>query len=128
MPLADVIDAKSMDELLVTLAERRSVAVSYSSPEHQLSYMEKVLGISVDDDLKWNWREIKATRDVVLHNASIVNEIYLQKSGNYSRAPLGKKLAVDEEYFETSAIRMKSLIGGITSRVQRSLKEVGNNK
>lgn len=45
----------------------------------QIEYFDKALGIKVDDDIWGKWVEIKARRDLWVHNAGIVNQVYIDK-------------------------------------------------
>ncbi len=37
-----------------------------------------------------------ATRDLVVHNSGVTNELYLQKAGKKARGALGARLTVDK--------------------------------
>ena len=54
--------------------------------------------------------EIKATRDVLVHNAGIVNETYLRKVRGKSRGQLGELIPLDKTYLDDSVTSMKRLI------------------
>ena len=42
--------------------------------------------------------ELKATRDIIAHNAGIANSTYLRKAGTLARAQLGERLKIDRPY------------------------------
>ena len=50
----------------------------YANPRCQSEYFRKALSINISDD-EWNkWYEIKATRDIIVHNLGIINETYIE--------------------------------------------------
>ena len=42
--------------------------------------------------------EVKAARDILEHNAGIVNEIYMRRAGNKSRHAIGDRLKIENNY------------------------------
>jgi len=62
--------------------------------------------ISMDDLI-----EIKETRNLLLHNNLVVNNLYLQKAGKNKRADgKGVKLKVDQEYIIQSVSTLYQLV------------------
>lgn len=82
----------------------------YANPRCQSEYFRKALSINISDD-EWNkWYEIKATRDIIVHNLGIINETYIEKAGVSSRGNLGDAIRVDTSYFLSSIKFMKKII------------------
>jgi hypothetical protein len=117
-----VIEAASIEDAVAEIIDMELASVFYAGPKAQLTYLEKVLGVSLDDQLKLSWREIKATRDILVHNSGIVNSVYLAKTETAARGTMGENLIVDKLYFEQSAVIMKTLIGRIVSLFQARLR------
>jgi hypothetical protein len=84
--------------------------------------MQKVLNCKLGKRLKELWSEIKATRDIIVHNNGVINDKYIEKAGSAARGDVGDTIQVDIEYFGSSAATMKSLIGRISSQLKKSLK------
>lgn len=87
-----------------------------------MEYIEKLFAIKIDDDLWMKWVEIKASRDLIVHNKSIINKVYLDKSGTLARGKEGKEIVVDEDYYKDLMILSKSLIGQIVSGITKKVK------
>lgn len=119
---SEIIDAASRDELIERVIEREMQAVFYSRPAAYFVYLERVIGTTCKEDLRNEWIEIKATRDIIVHNLSIVNDTYLQKSGGKARTTLGTVIPFDKSYFECSIATMKSIVGRSEVSVRKSLK------
>jgi hypothetical protein len=60
---------------------KQLVTVFYGSPERYFEYIENVLSIQIEKELKDTFAEIKASRDIIVHNSGIANEIYVGKRG-----------------------------------------------
>jgi hypothetical protein len=96
---------------------------SYLRPAQQIEYFEKVTGIEMDARLTADWIEIKATRDILVHNDGIANVIYTTKAAKSSRVAVGVPLPIDSAYFTHGALTMKLLIGRACSTIQAELKK-----
>ena len=119
---SEIIDATSRDELIDRLIEGEMQAAFYSRPETYFIYLERVIGITCEEELRNEWIEIKETRDIIVHNVSIVNDTYLHKSGGNARATLGTVIPFDKSYFERSIATMKSIAGRSEVSVRKSVK------
>jgi hypothetical protein len=121
------IDCVSHSSLIEEIVGSELVNVFYANPKAQLTYLEKVLGIGLDDATKSTWREIKASRDIIVHNSGVINETYMLKAETRARGAVGDDLVVDKVYFEESASAMKSLVGRICSKFQADIRKNKRN-
>ena len=84
---------KNVTDLLKCFCRTLSIDSDYSN-------------ISIDDLI-----EIKETRNLLLHNNLVVNNLYLQKAGKNKRADIqGVKLKVDQEYIIQSISTLNQLV------------------
>ena len=93
----------------------------YAKPATQFEYFVQVIGVEVSEDIKSRWIELKATRDLLVHNSGKINELYLNKSNSSARGALGDIVTIDKEYFEGSISTVKALVGKISSQLQAAL-------
>lgn len=119
----EVIDSSNKEEIINTIINKNLASLFYAAPKQQLEYLNKIAGISELEELFNNWIEIKATRDLIIHNQGFVNQVYLEKSGNKARQVLNKKIPIDDVYFKQTLANIKSLIGKITSKIQKNCKK-----
>lgn len=110
--IIDFID-KSKDEMINKIIEKRINSIFYASPKKQLEYFEKALGIHIDDDTWYKWIEYKARRDIIIHNNSIINEVYFGKVNGYGKYRMGETITFDEEEFKNIIVFFKSIIGKV---------------
>jgi hypothetical protein len=59
--------------------------------------------------------EIKAARDILEHNAGVVNKIYLRKAGEKSRYGIGDHIEIEDVYHLESWMLIKKVVQDITS-------------
>jgi hypothetical protein len=59
--------------------------------------------------------EIKATRDILEHNAGVVNETYRRKAGKIARYEVGERVGLEDAYHLES--------WGLMKKVERDLTE-----
>jgi hypothetical protein len=125
LDISEVIDSESIDDVIDHIIKKELVGIFYASPEKQFEYLEKVIGISIDEKLSeliQKWKEYKAARDIIIHNSGVINELYLKKAGDQARWEQGDNLVVDQDYLNSLVAESKSLIGKICTAVQKKNK------
>lgn len=118
-----ILSTKDKDELIQNIIVKYINSIFYSSPEKYFETIKKILAITFPDKIKKQFLEIKATRDLLVHNNGIVNFLYLKKSGKYARGIEGKIIFLNNNYFDDSLCCMKRII---TTTYSQLLKKYGN--
>lgn len=121
--VSEILSSDTKEILIDTIINRQLTSLFYASPSKQFEYIKKVLGVDIDTAIQSEWVELKATRDLIVHNYGTINDVYIKKCNVFARGNIGEKIVVDKIYFENAIAKMKSLIGKITSTLQRSIKE-----
>jgi hypothetical protein len=121
--VSDLIDAKSREDLIEEVIRKELVALFYASPALQMEYLQSVAGIKIQEDIVRQWLELKATRDIIVHNSGVANALYVRKAGSLARAKDGESLPMNEGYFGDALANMKSLVGKTASSIQAELKK-----
>ena len=117
-----VLESQDKETLINSLIKQQLNQLFYASPTLQFEYQKRVLGVEIDNSLRDEWIELKATRDLIAHNSGVINDVYLKKAGELARGYTGEKVDIDKAYFENAIAKSKSLVGKITSQLQRSIK------
>lgn len=117
IPVIDLID-NDRESLIRKLIDQRVEGLFYASPQKQFEYFDKALDLKVDEDIWGKWIEIKARRDLWIHNAGIVNQIYINKTGDYGLCTFGSEAIITEEYFGNCIAILKTMIGRIDHDVK----------
>ncbi len=121
--VSEIIDSNSREDLISGIILKELTSLFYASPALQIEYFQSVTGVSISKELTDQWLEIKATRDIIVHNSGIANSVYLRKADSLVRAKDGELLPIDEKYFGDAIASMKTLIGRASSGIQAELKK-----
>lgn len=94
-----IVAAQTKDEIITAIIERELNEVKYKNLSDWFDYLERLAsGCRISDKELGQIAEAKATRDLLVHNAGIVNQIYLDKSGKYARSKIGEMISVAGYY------------------------------
>jgi hypothetical protein len=122
--LALIIKSATVDEILDTVIQKQLLAVFYGPPERYFDYVEAVLSIKIEQELRASFAEIKATRDIIVHNSGIANELYISKAGTAARGSVGERLKIDTRYFKDAIHTMKRLTHSV---YLKTMQKFGNH-
>lgn len=119
-----ILEAQDLDALLLRIIEKQLVSIFYESPARYFEYLERVLSFELQEETKGSFAETKATRDILVHNMGVANEVYLRKARAKARASQGKPIPLDSQYFSESIRCMKSLTVDVFSKCLDKYREV----
>ncbi|APZ47661.1 hypothetical protein BW723_15790 [Polaribacter reichenbachii] len=95
-----VLNASSLEQAKITIIDGILNEIAYKSPKDYASEFEKYTSVKLlENPVFHKYIELKATRDIHIHNGGTANEIYLIKSGVVARVKNGEFLPVDIQYF-----------------------------
>jgi len=63
--------------------------------------------------------EIKATRNLMMHNDLVINKVYVETAGPLRRSGSGGRLEVSPSYVQEGALSMKQLFGSLSALISR---------
>lgn len=121
--IIDLVD-KDRDAIIDQVINQRLASLFYASPQKQLEYLDKAIGVEVEESIWKRWIEIKARRDLWIHNAGIVNQIYLDKVRDSEQYPIGKEAVITLQYFQETVALTKRMIGCIDHEIRTKFSEV----
>lgn len=104
-------NSENLQSAIDELIDRHISKVFFASPTVQFAYLSEIAGIDVNDEAFPKFYELKATRDLLVHNVGIANDHYINKAGPKARAKIGEKVVVDREYFDSSVALVKRISG-----------------
>lgn len=74
--------------------------LSYKSPKDFVEAIKDLISVNfLECPAFHKYIELKATRDIYIHNRGVANEIYCHKADSHARVRLGQNLPVDTIYF-----------------------------
>lgn len=122
IPIGVVLDAETIAETIDWAIERALHSLFYASPVEYLAYLKKVVSINTSKPQYQDYFEIKATRDLIIHNSGVINATYLTKAGEKARGESGAAVEVDKEYFEHCLAVLKRLSWYIRSDAEKEFR------
>jgi hypothetical protein len=117
--LSMILESPDLEELRRRLVERRVLQILYESPHDYQEIFRTITGFKISEAVRSTYVEIKATRDVVIHNKGIINNTYLEKVGASARGKLGDEITLTSTYFADSITNLKKLLAAILAENSR---------
>lgn len=100
LSIQSVLEATTLEEVHLRATDTLLNELSYKSPAEFAESMEQLLSINLLECPAFHrYTEIKATRDIFVHNRGIANDVYVRKAGSHARVTSGKDLPADLQYF-----------------------------
>lgn len=97
--IGEVVSRTSFEEIVQLAIDRVISNLSYESPSSFARKAEKLISVDLLQIPAWHqYVEMKATRDIHIHNQGIANETYARKASTLARVPVGKYLPVHVGY------------------------------
>lgn len=118
--LEAILDASSYREVIDNIIEERCQSFLYASPKQYMAYLAKVVHLNTDHTTYREFMEIKAARDIIVHNNGVINDTYIAKAGQCARGKLGRVLKIDEHYFDEVIAILKKLSGSASRDVAKA--------
>jgi hypothetical protein len=111
-----VLKAGDRDEIISGMILKQLNQLKYDAVREWFVAAEKAvnLGCPTADELD-TLAEVKATRDILEHNAGVVNEIYRRKAAKKSRYNVGDLIEIDDSYHLESWRLIKKVITDVTN-------------
>jgi len=95
-----ILAASSIEEIHLQTVDSVLNELAYKSPKDFAEECKNLLSVNLLECPPFHkYMEIKATRDIYIHNQGIANDIYTQKSSSHSRVKSGEFLPIDTVYF-----------------------------
>jgi len=118
----EIINSSSKDEIVEKVIDKNLKTLAYSQPAEWFNFIDDIVNLkSISSDQIAELSEIKASRDVLVHNNGVVNEIYVAKSGTQARFRPGEKLELPENYHRASWALIKELVQNISDEAIKKL-------
>lgn len=94
-----IVSAPDKPAILQAMADMYVAGLAYRAPREWFKQLNEIVKLGVPSDPQVDaFAELKATRDVFVHNRGIANDLYLRKSGTLARATEGQPLDLPDQY------------------------------
>ena len=95
-----VLGASSLEDIHSRVIGSYLNELNYKSPKDYADAVSEIYGFNIlEIPCFHSYIEIKATRDIFIHNGGTANEIYRAKSGTHARVHADEHLPVTNQYF-----------------------------
>ena len=98
-----VLKAPDKTAIVLTVVDKELNELKYERLDDWFAYLARLvkLGCPTADEIE-SLSEIKASRDILVHNNGIANATYVSKAGSRARYGDGEKLEIPEQYHRAS--------------------------
>lgn len=124
IPAVDLARAPDKEQLLTRVIDEHVSNVLRQRPSLYMGYLVNIVGVKNDASFR-DFYEVAATRDLLVHNSSIVNSLYLEKAGSKARGLEGESVVVDQDYLYGSLGILKRVSGAIKRDVEEKFGGAG---
>jgi hypothetical protein len=116
LPFGTVLKAASRDEIISDVIRRQLNELRYEHLREWFAAVNKAIKLDCPTEEEIDaLAEIKAARDILEHNAGVVNEIYRRKAGKKARYEVGDHIELEDAYHLESWRLIKKVVRDITS-------------
>jgi hypothetical protein len=111
-----VLEATNRDEIVSGVIQKHLNQLKYEQPREWFIAINKAMQLDcpTEDEVD-SLAEIKAARDILEHNAGMVNEIYCRKAGKKARFQVGDRIEIEDAYHLESWRLIKKVVKELTS-------------
>jgi hypothetical protein len=115
-----VLKAPDKSSIVLSVVDKELNELKYERVADWFAYLERLakLGCPTAAEIA-KLAEIKATRDILVHNKGIVNATYLDKSGSLARVKEGENLELPGPYHRESWETIKKVVGDLSDAVSK---------
>lgn len=100
IPVQAILEAGSIEDVRIRAVDSVLNELSYKSPAEFSEALRGYLSLNLLECPAYHkYMEIKASRDIFIHNRGVANETYCRKAGTHARVSSGAFLPADTQYF-----------------------------
>lgn len=119
-----VLDSADKADIVRAVVEKELFGLAHGALEGWFKYLKKIagLGCPTQEQIE-QLAEIKASRDVLVHNRGIASAVYISKSMGRARAQDGERLEIPERYHRDSWQLIKQVVTEISDAAVNKLHQ-----
>lgn len=98
--ISTVLDCDTIESIHLAAVNSFLNKLAYSDSKKFVEEVKRISGCNLLEIPAYHrYIEMKATRDIFIHNKGIANKTYIQKSGSHARVMAGELLPINLNYF-----------------------------
>ena len=111
-----IVEARDRDEIILGVIDRELDALKYKRPAAWFGYLnDRVRLGGPSEEVVGRLSEMKATRDVIVHNRGRVNATYAEKSGDEARLDVGDRMEIPAPYLHDRWSLLLAIVSEMTA-------------
>ena len=109
--LATILDAADKSAVIQLVVDRELDGLRYKRPADWFKYLNDRVNLNrpTHEQIE-RLAEIKASRDILVHNRRIVNETYRDKASTRARYAVGQRVEIQEPYLRDSRLLIRTVV------------------
>lgn len=114
--MATVLKAVGKDAIVLAVIDKELNELKYERVADWFAYLERLvkLGCPTASEIE-KLAEIKASRDILVHNNGVANATYVSKAGRLARFGDGDEIEILEDYHRQSWETLKRVVEDVTT-------------
>ncbi len=114
--MSAILEAPDKAAIVLTVVDKEVNELKYKRVANWFNRLEELanLGCPTAEEIE-KVAEIKASRDILVHNNGVVNATYITKAGRLARYQEGEKLEIPEQYHRESWETIKTMVQEVSS-------------
>jgi len=120
--LGTILKSPDKNAIIMAVVDTELNALNYKSVSDWFNYLRGLVKLSCPsaEEIE-KLTEIKASRNIIVHNNGIANEIYVRKAGKLARCKDGEILEIPEPYHRESWETIKKVVSDLsTSAIEKA--------
>lgn len=100
LSIQTVLESTSIEEVHLRATDTLLNELAYKSPAEFAESIQQLISVNLLECPAFHrYMEVKASRDIYIHNRNIANDVYIRKAGSHARVNSGMTLPTDIQYF-----------------------------
>lgn len=117
-----IIKARDREEIITGLILKQLNELKYEQLREWFVVLNKAVKLDCPSPEEVDTlAEVKAARDILEHNAGVVNDVYVRKAGKKARYTVGEQIEIDDAYYLSSWKAIKKVVKEVTDSAIRKL-------
>jgi hypothetical protein len=114
LPVSVLYDVSTLDAVRLLAINQEINKQSYAKVREWFAYLDSVVKLDCPTSEEIDrLAEIKASRDILVHNHGVVTAVYEEKAGRLKRAVAGERLDLPRQYHRQSWELVRKVVGDL---------------
>lgn len=111
-----ILNATDKDAVTMLVIDKEIGEILYARPTAWFDYLGKLINLDCPATSEIEqFSEMKATRDVLIHNRGVANAAYLSKAGSRARYKVGERIEIPEQYHREGWELLRKIVADIAN-------------